>query len=201
MNIQVYSDNGTTAQRFTFAATSYVQEYIGFQNPSQYFQVSMNSVSIPHMGQGIFGYRTPSRIPYNATKQDCINALITRAFDYRGNTPYIWDYACAPSVGVDCAGLVMQGLYVMGMELMPFNPWGHFYTPGHAYYANDMWNNPRFKRPSFSQRQVGDLVCYPGHIAIYIGNDKIIEAWPRVGVRVSSVYGSLSIKGVLRPFV
>lgn len=201
-NVQVYRDNGVAGQRYTFGPTSYVQEYAGFQNPAPFFQVSMNSVTVPHMGQGIFGYRTPSRIPWNATKQDCINAMITRAYDYLGNTPYIWDYSCAPGVGVDCAGLVMQALYATGMDLMPFNPWDHYYTPGHDQYANGMWDNPRFMHLDFSQRQRGDLVCYPGHIAIYLGNDQIIEAYsPAVGVRVSSVYSSPNIKGVLRPFV
>lgn len=201
-NIQIFSDNGVDGQRYTFKATSYVQEYIGFQNPSPFFQVSMDSVTIPHMGQGIFGYRTPSRIAYNATKQDCINAMITRAYDYLGTTPYIWDYSCAPGVGVDCAGLVMQALYATGMDLMPFNPWDHYYTPGHDQYANGMWDSPRFMHLDFSQRQRGDLVCYPGHIAIYLGNDTILEAYtPATGVRISNVYSSPNIKGVLRPFV
>lgn len=117
--------------------------YVGFQNPSQYYQVSSSSVSVPHLGQGIFGYRTESRISHTATRQDCINAMVTRAMDYLG-TAYRWDYACAPGVGVDCAGLVMQALYATGMDLSPMNPWDHYYTPGHDHYANDMWNSSRF---------------------------------------------------------
>ena len=176
--------------------------YSGYQNPSQYYQVSNHSVSIKNMGSGIFGYRTESRIPWNATRLDCVNAMITRAYDYVGTTPYIWDYSCAPGVGVDCAGLVMQCLYATGMDLGRYNPWDHYYTPGHDHYANDMWNDPRFKHLDFSQRQRGDLICYNGHIAVYIGNDQIIEAAsPRVGVRVHSVYVGYAIKGVLRPFV
>ena len=175
---------------------------IGYQNPAGYFQVSTRSVNIPHLGQGIFGYRTPSRISIAATRQDCINAMITRAYDYVGTTPYIWDYSCAPGVGVDCAGLIMQCLYATGMDLGRYTPWDHYYTPGHDHYANDMWNDSRFKHLDFSQRQRGDLVCYNGHIAIYIGNDQIIEAAsPRIGVRIHSVYVGYPIKGVLRPFV
>lgn len=175
---------------------------IGYQNPVGHYQVSSRSVNIPHLGQGIFGYRTASRISIDATKQDCINAMITRAYDYVGTTPYIWDYSCAPGVGVDCAGLVMQCLYATGMDLGRYTPWDHYYTPGHDHYANDMWSDSRFKHLDFSQRQRGDLVCYNGHIAIYIGNDQIIEAAsPRIGVRVHSVYVGYPIKGVLRPFV
>lgn len=175
---------------------------IGYQNPAGYFQVSTRSVNIPHLGQGKFGYRTPSRISISATRQDCINVMIARAYDYVGTTPYIWDYSCAPGVGVDCAGLVMQCLYATGMDLGRYTPWDHYYTPGHDHYANDMWNDSRFKHLDFSQRQRGDLICYNGHIAIYIGNDQIIEAAsPRIGVRIHSVYVGYPIKGVLRPFV
>lgn len=183
-------------------STSVWVGYRGYQNPVGYYQVSCCSVNIPHLNSGIFGYRTPSRIGTYATRDDCINAMITRAFDYVGTTPYIWDYSCAPGVGVDCAGLVMQCLYATGMDLGRYTPWDHYYTPGHDHYANDMWNDPRFMHASFSQRQRGDLICYQGHIAIYLGNDQIIEASsPRNGVRVHSVYVGLNIKGVLRPFV
>ena len=193
---------GTATTGIAFYSRKADLPYAGFQNPSRYYQVSNRSVSIKNQGYGIFGYRTESRIPYNATRNDCINAMITRAYDYVGSTPYIWDYSCAPGVGVDCAGLVMQSLYATGMNLGRYNPWDHYYTPGHDHYANDMWNDPRFLHLAFSQRQRGDLICYNGHIAIYIGNDRIIEASsPRNGVRVHSVYVGDNIKGVLRPFI
>ena len=175
---------------------------IGYQNPIQYYQVSTQNVSLPsYASGGIFAYSTPSRIAVDATRNDCINAMITRAMDYLG-TPYRWDYSCAPGVGVDCSGLVMQSLYATGMSMSPYNPWDHYFTPGHDHYANDMWNDSKFRHLSFSERQRGDLVCYSGHIAIYLGNDQIIEASSPAGVvRIASVYSSSGIKGVLRPFV
>lgn len=94
----------------------------------------------------------------------------------------------------------MQSLYATGMNLGRYNPWDHFYTPGHDHNANDMWKDSKFKHLSFSQWRRGDLICYPDHIAIYLGNDKIIEAYPP-RVRISSVYSSGNIKGVLRPYV
>ena len=176
---------------------------IGYQTPNGCHRVSTRNVRLPsYVGGGRFSYVTPSRIGVNASRQDCIETMISCAYDYmNAGTPYIWDYACAPGVGVDCAGLVMQCLYATGMDLGIFNPWDHYYTPGHDHYANDMWNDSQFVHKSFSERQRGDLVCYPGHIAIYIGNDRIIEAAsPRVGIRISSVYSLPNIKGVLRPF-
>ena len=174
---------------------------IGWQNPSQYPQVSSWTVKLPSYCTGRFGYVTPSRIGVNATREDCINAFVGRAYEYLG-TPYIWDYACAPGVGVDCAGLVMQCLYATGMDTFPMTPYDHYYTPGHDHYANDLWNNSGFTHLSYSQRQRGDIICWPGHVAIYIGNDQMIEAAsPALGTRLTTVYNVGNIRGVLRPFV
>ena len=174
---------------------------IGWQNPSQYPQVSSWTVKLPSYCTGRFGYVTPSRIGVNATREDCINAFVGRAYEYFG-TPYIWDYACASGVGVDCAGLVMQCLYATGMDTFPMTPYDHYYTPGHDHYANDLWNNSGFMHLSYSQRQRGDIICWPGHVAIYIGNDQMIEAAsPALGTRLATVYNVGNIRGVLRPFV
>ncbi len=173
--------------------------YRGFQNPGWMFQVSNRSVSVKNQGSGIFGYRTESRIPWNATRSQCVEAMIARAYEYLG-TRYVWDYACAPGVGVDCAGLVMQCLYATGMNLSPYNPWDHYYTPGHNHYANDFWNCGRFKKLSYSQAQRGDILSWSGHVAIYLGNGMMIEAAnPQVGVRLVRVNTS-GLRGVLRPF-
>lgn len=175
--------------------------YIGYQNPWPYFQVSNKSVGILHLNQGFFGYRTESKIPYNATRNQCVNAMVTTAMSYVGNTTYVWDYACAPGVGVDCAGLVMQALYATGMDLSPMNPWDHYYAPEYDHYANDIRNNSRFAHVSFESRQPSDLIMTNGHVSIYIGGDRIVEAYsPRVGVRVASVYSSAPILAVVRSF-
>ena len=174
--------------------------YIGYQNPSSYYQLSNRTVSIRNMGSGTFGYATPSRLSYNATRNEAVNHMVTRAIEYLG-TPYIWNYASAPGVGVDCAGLVMQSLYAVGMDLSPMNPWDHYYTPGHDHYANDMRANRKIKKVAFGDRQPGDLILTAGHVSIYIGNDRIIEAWPRAGVRYQSVYSTTPILAVGRPIV
>ena len=54
-----------------------------------------------------------------------------------------------------------------------------------------MWVDSRSMHLSFSQRKRGDIACYPGRAAIYLGNDWIIEAAnPTTGVHVSSVHST-----------
>lgn len=52
---------------------------------------------------------------------------------------------------------------------------------------------------SLSEAQPGDIICYPGHVGIYIGNGQMIHA-PASGdvVKVSSVNIGLSIVGIRR---
>lgn len=42
---------------------------------------------------------------------------------------------------------------------------------------------------SDSEKQPGDVVCYPGHVGIYIGNNQIVHAsTPSTGIKVSNMY-------------
>ena len=170
---------------------------IGYQNPGGFFQVSSCNVSVPG---GAFGYASPSRISINANRDQAVNAFISRAYDYLG-TRYVWDYAMQPGNGVDCAGLVMQSLYATGMNLQDYNPTAHWYDPWHSHDANNMSNDRRFLHIPVSQRQRGDLIFYPGHVAIYLGNDQVIEAVPP-RVRVANMYaGNRHPTGAARPFI
>ena len=170
---------------------------VGYQNPGGFFQVSSCNVSVPG---GAFGYASPSRISINANRDQVVNAFISRAYDYLG-TRYVWDYAMQPGNGVDCAGLVMQSLYATGMNLQDYNPTAHWYDPWHSHDANNMSNDRRFLHIPVSQRQRGDLIFYPGHVAIYLGNDQVIEAMPP-RVRIANMYaGNRHPTGAARPII
>lgn len=68
----------------------------------------------------------------------------------------------------------------------------------------------KLPRNSYSQRSVGksvdkpntgDLICYSGHVAIYIGDNKIVHAsnhhpYPRGGIKVSSSYKYRTVKSI-----
>ena len=197
------------AQRILYAPSG----KIGWQNPSDMYQVSTYNVSPHSPSRGILSYMTPSRIGAAATRQDCVEAFIARAYEYLG-TSYVWNYACAPGVGVDCVGLVMQCCYAVGMDtkdddyIRCFDPICHWDSGSdgwHSHDANNLWNYGKIQRISKSQMSRGDLVFWPGHVAIYLGNDQIIQALPSGGVYITTLYNSTSynydrISGVGRLF-
>ena len=42
------------------------------------------------------------------------------------------------------------------------------------------------RKVSYSKKQPGDIICYSGHVAIYIGNNKIVHASSRkTGIKIS----------------
>ena len=188
-NVQQYAGNGTKAQAWDIRRA--VIGKIGYQNPAGYYQVSSFNVKTP-AAQWPFNYVSSSRIAVDATRSECVEAFVKRAAEYLG-TPYKWDYACAPGVGVDCVGLVMQCCYAVGMDLGEFNPYNHYYTgPNgwHSHDANNLWNYGKVKRVSLKDRKRGDLISWKGHVAIYLGNNKMIEAYPGKGVVKCSVVKS-----------
>lgn len=151
-------------------------------------------------------YVSPMRINSESTKDDCINAMINTAYTYLG-TSYIVGASGAPGTGVDCSGLVMQALYSAGLDLSPINPIRHA-SPGYEYESQNMYASSKFKTVSYENRQRGDLIFYSNangviiHVAIYLGNNQVIESWPNQVVVANIVNGQHSrVAGVRRPFV
>ncbi|MBM6756926.1 C40 family peptidase [Collinsella tanakaei] len=199
----VYGDQVIDGYERHFDLLTGAADKAGYQNPAQYFQVSSLDVTLPEAASGTrFDYVTPSAIAVDADRDDCVDAILERARDYVG-TPYEENCSLAPKKGIDGAGLVMQCLYAVGMDLGDYNPYLHGTDPAHANDADLMAADERFKHVDEDDIEPGDLVFYPGNVAIYIGDDEVIgvsEASKRVRVLDIEDAGE-KIVAVARPLV
>ena len=131
----------------------------------------------------------------SSIKQAAVNAAMT-VLGY----PYVTN-GDSPSEGFDCSGLVLQCLYATGMNMGVYNPYNHYYLPEQTYNSMNWYRNNTFMVVNLGSIKRGDLLFYSGHVAIYIGGGKIIDAWPGIGVTARSMYAPGAIIGAQRPFV
>ena len=119
-------------------------------------------------------------------------SAVAIALHYLG-VPYRWGGAI-PASGFDCSGLTRFVYAQLGINLPHYA----------AYQFAD------FAKLDPTDLQPGDLVFFepkfdgPGHVALYIGNDQMIEA-PHTGalVRISSFSGAaaqMGFLGAVRPY-
>lgn len=146
-------------------------------------------------------YVTPNKVPRNAGKSVYADTMVKTAQKYMGD-PYVWCASGKVSQGVDCTGLVFQSLYSVGIDPLPLGSHVYAYNKN-QYSSRKLAALSKFYKPSFGSRKRGDIIAYGfpvSHVAIYMGNDRIIEAAPGSGVRTNSVY-AYRINCVLRPIV
>lgn len=85
--------------------------------------------------------------------------------------------------GADCSGFT-QSVYK------------HF---GYSIPRTSSSQRSAGKSVSWSQRKAGDLICYSGHVAIYIGNNKIVHASnAKDGIKITSPANYRTVLSVRR---
>jgi peptidoglycan DL-endopeptidase CwlO len=88
----------------------------------------------------------------------------------------------------DCSGFVVACWRRAGVDLI-----SHNLGSSRDVVANKSWLIP----VAPEQLQPGDLIAYPGHIVMYIGNDKVIQSTPSGGVKISDASGYLGESGAV----
>lgn len=102
------------------------------------------------------------------TKSGSGQAVVDYALQFVGN-PYVYG-GTSLTKGTDCSGFTMSVYKKFGVSLP------------HSSSAQRSYG----KKVSYSNAKPGDLICYSGHVAIYIGKGKIVHAsTPSTGIKVS----------------
>ena len=130
---------------------------------------------------------------YKPTGDQSVGDAIVAAARTQLGVDYEWG-GTKPYKGLDCSGLTQYCHKVVGISI-----------PRVSYDQRDngkkVWSIGEGTTESYgvSLARPGDIICYSGHVGIYIGNEKMIHA-PHTGdvVKVASVYMKKDILSIRR---
>ena len=118
------------------------------------------------------GTNSSGGVKYTGTGDQSVgDAIVAKARTYLG-VPYAWGGNTYS--GIDCSGLTKACHASVGIYIDRWS--GHQAIGGKAI-------------GSVAEAKPGDIICYSGHVAIYIGNERVIHA-PHTGtvVKEATVY-------------
>lgn len=181
--------HGELSHKLTPAAVTAVKEFQrskGLQADGVVGPVTWRAMGFNDSGYRLDGWQQQPRVGVTAGANARIEAMITFARQQQG-ADYTWGGAGPYKYGFDCSGLVLQSMYAAGVEPLPIDVLAH-QRPGFRTTQN-LFAHPRLRRVTLSKRLRGDLVWYTNaagviqHVAIYLGDGKIVDALYSVRVR------------------
>ena len=111
------------------------------------------------------------------------SSVVNYAVQFVGN-PYVWGGTSLTN-GADCSGFVMSVYAAFGVGLP---------------HSSSAMRNVGYA-VSADQVQPGDIICYSGHVAIYIGNGAIVHASNRrEGIKITSNWQYKNVLAIRRIF-
>lgn len=120
---------------------------------------------------------------YNGTGDQSVGNAIVAAARTQLGVDYVWG-GTAPYKGLDCSGLTQYCHKVVGISIPRVS-----YDQRRAGKAIWVADGNTTESYGVSLAKPGDVICYSGHVAIYIGNSRVIHA-PHTGdvVKEATVY-------------
>ena len=130
---------------------------------------SSDEVEYDEYGNVIDSGNTVDPSEYQSSGSGSGSSVVDYATQFVGN-PYVWGGTSLTN-GADCSGFVQSVYSNFGVSL-----------PRTSYEQQNAGTEV-----SYADAQPGDLICYGGHVAIYMGDGKIVHASnSRDGIKISN---------------